>query len=256
MRQGVFAGGSPRGSATTPARRGRGPRLPSAMAGHGRRGSTARRRSRSGRWRPMTSRARTHHCTLGGERLPAGRLVGAAWSRGRRAVACDHDPARRWSAQRHRVPGHAPAPRRLALIPRDPLDASRASMVDDEQLNCPDRPAGSGTGGDHRWWRDRRQRRLPPRKAGLDRRRAAGARPAHVGDDLARRRPDRVGWHDHRDVGVDDQVLDRPLRGARGRDRAVDRLQARRLPADGEQPGADAQVAAGGRLPAADGDRT
>ena len=35
-----------------------------------------------------------------------------------------------------------------------------------------------------------------------------------------------------------------------------DRLQARRLPADGEQPRADAQVAAGGRLPAADGDRT
>ncbi len=128
--------------------------------------------------------------------------------------------------------------------------------MDDEQRECADRPPEAGAGGDHRWRRDRDQRGLPPREAGVDRRGPAGARPADLGHHLACRRPDRVGRHDHRDVGVDDQVLDRPLRAARGGDGPVDRLQARRLPPDGEQPRADAQAAARGRLPPADGDRT
>ena len=82
--------------------------------------------------------------------------------------------------------------------------------------------------------RDRRRRhrhlgRLPPRAHGLEGRRAAGARPAHLRHHLARRRPDGHVRLDLRDLDRDAQVHARPLPPARGRDRPGHRLQARRL---------------------------
>ena len=69
--------------------------------------------------------------------------------------------------------------------------------------------------------------RLSPRPHGLEGRRAARARPAHLGHHLARRRPHRHVRLDLRDLDRDAQVHARSLRAARGGDRAVDRLQAR-----------------------------
>ena len=71
--------------------------------------------------------------------------------------------------------------------------------------------------------------RLPPRAHGLEGRRAARARPADLRHDLARGRADRHVRLDVRDLDRDAQVHARSLRAARGRDRAVDRLQAGRL---------------------------
>ena len=71
--------------------------------------------------------------------------------------------------------------------------------------------------------------RLPPRAHGLEGRRAARARPAHLGHHLARGRPDGHVRLDLGDLDRDAQVHPRPLRAARGRDRPGHRLQAGRL---------------------------
>ena len=62
--------------------------------------------------------------------------------------------------------------------------------------------------------------RLPPGPHGLEGRRAARARPAHLRHHVARRRAHRDLRLDVRDVDRDAQVHARPLRAARGRDRA------------------------------------
>ena len=79
--------------------------------------------------------------------------------------------------------------------------------------------------------------------------RAPRARPADLGHDLARRRADGHVRLDVGDLDRDAAVHPRPLRAARGRDRAVDRLQAGRLhrardrrgPARGVPPGLGVQ---------------
>ena len=71
--------------------------------------------------------------------------------------------------------------------------------------------------------------RLPPGPHGLEGRRAARARPTDVRHDVARRGTDGHVRLDLRDVDRDAQVHARSLRAARGRDRAVDGLQAGRL---------------------------
>ena len=77
----------------------------------------------------------------------------------------------------------------------------------------------------HRRRRHRLLRRLPPRPHGLEGRRAARARPAHVRHHVARRRADGHVRLDVRDLDRDAQVHARPLRAARGRDRAGDRFK-------------------------------
>ena len=64
---------------------------------------------------------------------------------------------------------------------------------------------------------------------GWTRRRAPRARPAHVGHDVARGRADGDVRLDVGDLDRDAQVHARPVRAARGRDRAGDRVQAGRL---------------------------
>ena len=101
----------------------------------------------------------------------------------------------------------------------------------------------------HRRRRHRLLGRLPPGPHGLEGRRAARARPAHLGHDVARGRADGHVRLDVGDVDRDAQVHPRPLRAARGRDRPVDRVQAgrlhrgrrRRRPARGVPPGLGVQ---------------
>ena len=94
--------------------------------------------------------------------------------------------------------------------------------------------------------RHRLLRRLPPRPRGLDRRRAARARPADLGHDVARGRADGHVRLDVGDLDRDAQVHPRPVRPARGRDRAVDRVQAGRLHRGGHRRGPARGVPAGG----------
>ena len=81
----------------------------------------------------------------------------------------------------------------------------------------------------HRRRHHRLLRRVSPGSHGLEGRGPARARPPHVGDDLARRRPDGHVRVDVRDLDRDAQVHARPLRAPRGRDRAVERVLARRV---------------------------
>ena len=88
---------------------------------------------------------------------------------------------------------------------------------------CPTARAGRR----HRRRRHRHERRLPPDQARLDRRRAARAGPALVGHDLARGRAGRPAARqpERHPAGA---VLHRALLPARGRGRAVHRVQALR----------------------------
>ena len=89
--------------------------------------------------------------------------------------------------------------------------------------------AGSRTGGGDRWRRHRDVGRLSPCAYGLEGRRAAGARPAHLGHDVACR---GTGRHLRLDVGDLDRASEihpRSLSAAGGRDRPGDRLQSGRL---------------------------
>ena len=87
----------------------------------------------------------------------------------------------------------------------------------------------------HRGRGDRLLGRLPPGPRRLDRRRPARARPAHLRDDLARRRPDDLLRLDVGDLDRHPALLPRPLRAARGRDRAGHRLPAGRADRGGRR---------------------
>ena len=78
-------------------------------------------------------------------------------------------------------------------------------------------------------------RRVPPRPRGLERRRAARARPPHVRHDVARGRPDRHVRLDVRDVDRDAQVHARPLR-ATSRPRPARRPASSRSGSSRSQP--------------------
>ena len=87
------------------------------------------------------------------------------------------------------------------------------------------------------------QRRLSPRQAGLDRRRAARAQPTDVGHDMARCRPHH---HGASDLGhaPGREAQHRGLQDAGGRYRSVDRVGADGHAAPGDQSGPVGRAAA------------
>ena len=115
---------------------------------------------------------------------------------------------------------------------RAPARAGEPGRLMSQQL--PD----ASTGRHHRRRRDRDERRLPPDQAGRDRRRAARAGRAVLGHHVARRRPGRPAAREpeRHPAGA---VLHRALLRARGRGRAVHRLQAVRWRHGGAHRGPD-----------------
>ena len=82
-------------------------------------------------------------------------------------------------------------------------------------------------GRHRRWRRHRLQRRLPPQRAGRDRRRPDRAPRADGRDHVARRRSDHERRHGRRDRAVDGRYSRDLYSPARGRDRALHRVPAR-----------------------------
>ena len=114
---------------------------------------------------------------------------------------------------------------------------------------------GARPGRRHRRGRRRHVGRVPPRGAGLDRRRAAGSRGADVWLDVPQRRARRAAA-EHRDADADDDVRRRAVPAAGGRDRRRSLVARGRVPATGVEPGplrgAPAPGGLGGELRAAD----